>query len=58
MCPNRFAPLIGLMRVYSASGRKEKAKAIAEIIISKEIKVASPDVLLFIDEAKRFLEEN
>ena len=55
MCPNRFAPLVGLMRVYAASNRVEEARAIARIIISKEIKVVSPRVILLIDEAKQFL---
>ena len=56
MCPNRFAPLVGLMRVYDASHRTEEAKSMAQTIISKEIKVSSPEVLIFINEAKELLE--
>jgi hypothetical protein len=58
MCPNRFAPLIGLMRVYATSGRKEKAKCVAKDIMAKEIKIASPQVMFFLDEAKYFYESN
>ncbi len=55
MCPNRFAPLVGLMRVFIASGRMEDATEMAEVIVTKEIKVASPQVSIFIDEARQLL---
>lgn len=56
MCPNRFAPLIGLMRLYAASNRMDEAKEMARTVLSKEIKVPSDRVLMMIDEAKRFVE--
>ena len=56
MCPNRFAPWIGLMRLYAASNRMDEAKEMARTVLNKKIKVPSARVLLLIREARRFLE--
>lgn len=44
MCPNRFVPLIQLMRIYDLTDRSEMAVFIADQIISKKIKVPSPSI--------------
>ena len=49
MCPVRFAPLEGMMQTYMDSGDALRADSIAQVILSKPVKVPSPQV----EEIKR-----
>lgn len=44
MCPSRFVPLYGLYTVYKAIGDTVKQDSVANVILSKKIKVDSPIV--------------
>lgn len=44
MCPVRFMPLYGLFRLYNDNGRLEEMKEIGQLILSKHIKVNSPEI--------------
>lgn len=41
MCPNRFIPLYLLVKLYDKTNRKREALELAELILSKKIKVQS-----------------
>lgn len=49
MCPVRFAPLEGMMQTYMDSGDVLRADSMAQVILSKPVKVPSPQV----EEIKR-----
>ena len=53
MCPVRFAPLEGMMQVYMDNGDKLRADSMAQVILSKPVKVPSPQV----EEIKRKAKE-
>ncbi len=44
MCPVRFAPLEGMMQTYMDSGDVLHADSMAQVILSKPVKVPSPQV--------------
>ncbi len=52
MCPVRFAPLYGKWQVYKHLGAKEDVDSVARIILSKEIKVYSPEIEMIINDVK------
>lgn len=49
MCPVRFAPLEGMMQTYIDNGDAFHADSMAQVILSKPVKVPSPQV----EEIKR-----
>ena len=44
MCPVRFAPLEGMMQTYRDNGDAFHADSMAQVILSKPVKVPSPQV--------------
>ena len=58
MCPNRFLPLQGLLRLYMKSGDFICANQIALEILEKPIKVPSYTVSIIREEAKNYLSNN
>ena len=42
MCPVKFMPLYQLTELYQETGRQKEAQELAQIILDKEIKIASP----------------
>ena len=44
MCPVRFKPLYGLFLLYKETGRVDEMKAVAEIILTKPVKVSSFEI--------------
>ena len=42
MCPVKFMPLYRLTELYIETGRKEEARALAQRIVNKPVKVPSP----------------
>jgi len=44
MCPCRYAPLYQLYLVYKITGKSNKARSIAQIIVNKPVKINSPTV--------------
>ena len=42
MCPVKFMPLYQLTELYLETGRKDEAQELAQIILDKEVKIASP----------------
>lgn len=42
MCPNRFIPLYKLHEIYLYTNRKYEAMQIAQLLITKEVKIESP----------------
>lgn len=44
MCPVKFMPLYGLFCLYNDNGRLEEMKEIGQLILSKPIKVNSPEI--------------
>lgn len=55
MIPGRIYPLYKLFNIYIIKGDNESAKQIAEIIVKKEAKVLSGEVLVIKAEAKEYL---
>jgi len=55
MCPNRLAPLVGLMRLYDQAGNQAEAEAMAQTILRKPIKIRSVPVLILQEEARAYL---
>ena len=53
MCPVRFAPLEGMMQTYMDCGKTLRADSMAQVILSKPVKVPSPQV----EEIKRKAKE-
>lgn len=58
MCPNRFLPLQGLLRLYMKSGDFICANQIALEILEKPIKIPSYTVSVIREEAKNYLSNN
>ena len=54
--PNRHYPLYLLMQLYVDNGLPEKAKAMAEILLEKPVKVESTAIEEMLEEARRILE--
>jgi hypothetical protein len=42
MCPVKFMPLFQLTELYQETERQKEAQELAQIILDKEIKIASP----------------
>lgn len=55
MIPNRFIPLYRLFKLYKQTGKNEEAKNIAKIIVNKQIKIESPEVLYIKSEMEKEL---
>lgn len=53
MCPVRFAPLEGMVQTYDILGDSIRADSVRNIILNKEIKIASPYVINVINKAKK-----
>jgi len=58
MCPAKFSPLYGLAKMYNETGRKDNAIVIAQQIIHKPVKIASPTVVAIRREMMQLIEEN
>ncbi|MGV8138575.1 MAG: hypothetical protein AB2L20_25515 [Mangrovibacterium sp.] len=56
MCPLRFMPLYELAKLYKATGRHEKAIALAKTILNKRVKVPSPTVNAIKNEMRQLIE--
>ncbi len=56
MCPVRFMPLYELAKLYEATGRHEKAIALAKKILDKKVKVPSPTVNAVKNEMRQLIE--
>ena len=56
MCPVRFMPLYELAKLYKATGRHEKAIALAKTILNKRVKVPSPTVNAIKNEMRQLIE--
>ena len=54
--PNRHYPLYLLMKLYEDNGLPDKAKAMAEILIEKPVKVESKAIEEMLEEAKKILQ--
>ena len=54
MCPSRFAPLEGMLHVYTQQGYSLSARCVASMIRSQQMKVASPDALRIKRETELF----
>lgn len=55
MCPNRFLPLQGLLRLYIKSENLFRAEQVAVEILDKPVKVPSYTVSIIQEEAKAYL---
>lgn len=55
MCPNRFLPLQGLLRLYAKSDNQLLAEKVALEIVNKRVKVPSYTVSTIQEEAKAYL---
>lgn len=58
MCPNRFLPLQGLLRLYIKTGNYVCAEQTALEIINKPIKIPSYTISVIQEEAKDYLSKN
>ena len=58
MCPNRFAPLEGLLAVYEAKRDSVAALATAHTILAKPVKVHSEAVTEIRQMAKLYLQKH
>ena len=56
MCPAKFVPLYNLTKMYVAIGRKTEAVAIAQQILDKPIKIASPTIVAIRREMMQLIE--
>ena len=54
MCPVKFMPLFQLTKLYQETERQEEAQELAQIILDKEVKIASP-VINSIKNKMRYL---
>ena len=52
MCPVRFAPLYGKWKVYKKTNNIERMDSVSRMILSKRIKVDSPEVQMILTEIK------
>jgi len=55
MIPNRFIPLYRLALLYKETGRPNRARALAGVIIRKPIKIMSPEVMSIKAEMKELV---
>lgn len=55
MCPNRFLPLQGLLRLYAKCNNQLLAEQVALEIVNKQVKVPSYTVSIIQEEAKAYL---
>jgi hypothetical protein len=44
MCPGRFLPLYQLTELYTATGRTDKARTLAQQIVNKKVKIPSTTI--------------
>ena len=58
MCPNRFLPLQGLLRLYVKSENLFRAEQVALEILDKPVKIPSYTVSIIQEEAKTHLYKN
>lgn len=58
MCPSRFLPLQGLLRLYVKVGRSSLCRANCLEILDKPVKVPSYTVAIIQEEAKTHLHKN
>jgi tetratricopeptide (TPR) repeat protein len=56
--PNRHYPLYLLMNLYEESGQTKKAKAIADVLLKKPVKIPSTAIRKMQEEAKKFQMEH
>lgn len=56
MCPVRFIPWYKLVTVYQAMGRTDDARALAQLILDKTIKVPSPVVYAIRREMRQLID--
>lgn len=57
MCPNRFKPLYGIFQCYNETEFCKDKRQIAQIILTKKIKVHSPEIDWMKQDVKQFLEK-
>ncbi len=57
MIPNRFIPLYRLGNLYKDTGRQAKARLLAQVIIKKQVKIISPEVMSIKAEMKGLVKE-
>ena len=55
MCPVRFMPLYGLFILYNDNGRVEEMKDMGQLILSKPIKVYSPEVRMIRTQVRQIM---
>ena len=55
--PNRFYPLYMLMKLYQETGHSENAKIVADILLTKPIKVPSAEIQQILEEARMMMSE-
>jgi len=53
MIPNRFIPLYRLALLYKEEGKIQEALRIAEIIVKKQVKVESIDIVTIKEEMRK-----
>jgi O-antigen polymerase len=58
MIPNRFIPLYRLAKLYEETNRLPKAKRIAKQLLSKPVKIISPEVITIKSEMRKLLLAN
>lgn len=58
MCPNRFIPLYGLLKIYVEENNVKMIKLLSENILKKNVKIPSKTINIIKDEAKNFLISN
>ena len=55
MCPVRFMPLYGLFRLFNENDRVEEMKDMGQMILSKPIKVYSPEIGIIRTQVKQMM---
>ena len=55
MCPVRFMPLYGLFRLFNENNRVEEMKDMGQMILSKPIKVYSPEIRIIRTQVKQMM---
>ena len=57
MCPSRFLPLYKLFHLYKTNGEKERSFAMAEIVISKPMKIKTATIRMMKREMEREIQK-
>ena len=58
MCPVKFVPLYKLAKLYEGRGDKSQAQAIAEVVLTKKVKILSPTIVTIQKEMRQLMERD